>query len=68
MTGKVLKPESLKQMTTPSALADGRTRDYACGLARPVRNGEQMFEHSGAVSGFLTFNAMLPRTQVGASS
>lgn len=63
MTGKVLKTESLKQMTTPSLLADGRTRDYACGLAVPVRNGEQMFEHSGAVSGFLTFNGMIPRTR-----
>ena len=50
-------------MTTPSVLADGRTRDYACGLAVPVRNGEPMFEHSGAVSGFSTFNAMIPRTR-----
>jgi D-alanyl-D-alanine carboxypeptidase len=63
--GKVLKPESSRLMTEPRKLADGRVRDYGCGLAVGRREGEAVWRHGGAVSGFLTFNAVVPRTKSG---
>ncbi len=61
--GKVLKPESFRLMTEPRELSDGRFRDYACGLGVGRRRGEPYLTHSGAVSGFLAFNHILPRTK-----
>lgn len=63
VSGKVLKPESFRRMTTPRDLSDGRVRDYGCGLAVSRRRGEKVLRHSGAVSGFLAYNAVLPRTR-----
>jgi CubicO group peptidase (beta-lactamase class C family) len=63
MEGKVLKPESFRLMTTPRRLADGRTKDYGCGLNVGQRNGEAVFRHGGAISGFHATNAMIPRTR-----
>src|SRR5262245_974044 len=63
MSGKVLKPESYKLMTTQRELTDGRTRDYGCGLGVTRRRGELILRHSGAVSGFQAFNSMIPRTK-----
>jgi len=61
--GKVLKPESFRLMTEPRELSDGRIRDYGCGLGVGRRRGEPSLSHSGAVSGFLAFNHILPRTK-----
>jgi CubicO group peptidase (beta-lactamase class C family) len=61
--GKVLKPASFTLMTTPRELSDGRTRDYGCGLGVVRRKGELILRHSGAVSGFLAFNSVIPRTR-----
>ena len=44
--GKVLKPESLKKLTTPFK------NDYACGLIVHQINGQQVIEHGGNVFGF----------------
>lgn len=63
MEGKVLKPESYQTMIGPRKLADGRVRNYGCGLGTLQRDGETIIRHSGAVSGFLAFNAMMPRTK-----
>ncbi len=63
MGGRVLKPESYRLMTTPRELTSGKTQDYGCGLSVSRRNGETVISHSGAVSGFLAFNAMIPRTK-----
>jgi CubicO group peptidase (beta-lactamase class C family) len=63
MEGRVLKPESFRLMTTPRQLADGRTHDYGCGLLIGRRDGESLLQHSGAVSGFLAYNLMVPRTK-----
>ena len=63
MEGKVVKPESYQLMTTGRKLTDGRVRNYGCGLAITQRDGETIVQHSGAVSGFLAFNAMIPRTK-----
>ena len=65
MENKLLKPESFKLMTTPRKLADGRTRNYGCGLGIMQRDGETIIRHSGAVSGYLAFNSMIPRTKSG---
>ncbi len=63
MDGKVLKPDSFQTMTTPRKLSDGRTKAYGCGLGVLQRDGDTILQHTGAVSGFLAFNAMFPRTK-----
>jgi CubicO group peptidase (beta-lactamase class C family) len=61
--GKVLKPESYRLMTSPRELADGRFHDYGCGIGVARRKDDTVLKHGGAVSGFLTFNSVLPRTK-----
>ncbi len=63
--GKVLKPESYRLMTTPRQLAGGKTAEYGCGLSVNRREGETVLSHGGAVSGFLAYNAVVPRTKSG---
>jgi D-alanyl-D-alanine carboxypeptidase len=63
VSGKVLKQDSYRLMTTARELNDGRQRDYGCGIGVSRRRGDSVLKHSGAVSGFLTFNAALPRTK-----
>lgn len=60
---KVLTPKSYELMTTPRRLADGTPVPYACGLSVGQRSGETILQHNGAVSGFLAYNAMIPRTR-----
>ena len=63
MEGRVLKPESYRLMTTPRALKNGHTTGYGCGLNVRQIDGETVLTHGGAVSGFLSVNAMVPRTK-----
>ncbi|MFL5340240.1 MAG: serine hydrolase domain-containing protein, partial [Gemmataceae bacterium] len=60
MTGKVLKPDSFRLMTTPRLLATGKSKGYGCGLSIATQNGERVLAHGGAVSGFHTRNILLP--------
>ncbi|MBS2018050.1 MAG: beta-lactamase family protein [Deltaproteobacteria bacterium] len=60
---EVLTPKSYELMTTPRRLADGTPVPYACGLGVSQRAGETVLQHTGAVSGFLAYNAMIPRTR-----
>jgi D-alanyl-D-alanine carboxypeptidase len=62
MSGKVLKPESFKLMTSPRKLADGRMSNYGCGLSVGDRGGTAVLGHNGAVAGFLAYNTMVPST------
>jgi D-alanyl-D-alanine carboxypeptidase len=62
---KILKPKSLELMTTPRKLTDGTPTAYACGLGVYQRGPEIVWQHSGAVSGFLAWNTILPRTRSG---
>jgi len=62
MSGKVLKPESYKLMTSPRKLADGRMSNYGCGLSVGDRAGTAVLGHNGAVAGFLAYNTMVPST------
>lgn len=61
--GRVLKPEGYSLMITPRKLADGTLNDYACGIVASRRGSEPVLTHGGAVSGFLAFNTILPRTK-----
>lgn len=63
MEGKVLKPESYRLLTTRRKLKNGKTKDYGCGMGVLDRDGETVLTHSGAVSGFLAYNALVPRTK-----
>jgi CubicO group peptidase (beta-lactamase class C family) len=63
MEGKVLRPDSFRLMSTPRRLSSGKTKDYGCGLGIYDRGGEKVLMHSGGVSGFLSYNAMIPRTK-----
>jgi CubicO group peptidase (beta-lactamase class C family) len=66
MDGKILKPESFKLMATPRLLSDGKSTNYGCGLAITQQDGETILRHGGAVSGFLAYNAFVPRTKCSA--
>jgi D-alanyl-D-alanine carboxypeptidase len=61
--GQALKPESYRLLTTARVLADGRSAEYGCGLSVKTQNGWPVLSHSGAVSGFNTYNAMAPATR-----
>ncbi len=63
MDGKVLKPATMKLMTTQRELIDGRITDYGCGLGISVKNGRRVWAHNGAVSGFAAANSMVPSTR-----
>jgi len=63
MGSKVLKAASYDLMTEPRKLLDGRVKNYGCGLMIAQREGETIYRHGGAVSGFLTQNAFIPRTK-----
>ena len=63
MEGRILQPESFRVMATPRALTDGQTTGYGCGLNVRQIDGETVLTHGGAVSGFLSFNALIPRTR-----
>jgi D-alanyl-D-alanine carboxypeptidase len=64
MQGTIFKnPDTLRRMVTPRTLTGGEPIDYACGLAVSRRQGETVVAHSGSVSGFLAYNAMIPRTR-----
>jgi CubicO group peptidase (beta-lactamase class C family) len=65
VSGKVLSPKSYELMTTPRKLASGKISSYGCGLRIDVRSGDVILEHTGGVSGFVSFNGVLPRTRSG---
>ena len=44
-------------------LKNGKSTDYACGLAMAHRDGETVYGHTGGVSGFLSYNTFAPRTR-----
>jgi CubicO group peptidase (beta-lactamase class C family) len=63
MDDRILKPSSCRLMTMPRRLANGKFKEYGCGLAIGSRDGEVLLQHGGAVSGFLAYNTMVPRTR-----
>jgi D-alanyl-D-alanine carboxypeptidase len=65
VSGKVLKPESFDLMVAPRKLTTGKTSNYGCGLRTEIQNGDLILQHTGGVSGFVSFNAVQPRTRSG---
>jgi D-alanyl-D-alanine carboxypeptidase len=63
MEGRIVKPASYRLMTTPRSLKSGHNTGYGCGLNVRRIDGETILAHGGAVSGFLSVNAMVPRTK-----
>ncbi len=61
--GRVLKPESLKLMTSPRTLKDGSVSNYGCGLRIGHSDGRLVYSHGGAVAGFTAQNAILPESR-----
>lgn len=65
VSGRVLKPSSYDLMTTPRRLTTGRISNYACGLRTDIQHGDLILQHTGGVSGFVSFNGVHPRTKSG---
>ncbi len=63
LDGQLLHEEQYRIMTTPRSLADGRIKDYGCGIAVRRNNGHLILTHSGAVSGFQAHNTLIPDTK-----
>jgi D-alanyl-D-alanine carboxypeptidase len=61
--GKVLHPEFYKLMITSRELAHGIMTGYGCGIGVAVQEGRSVLRHSGAVSGFNAYNAVIPSTK-----
>ena len=64
-SGRVLKPESYALMISPRKLSTGKISQYGCGLQIELRGGETILQHTGGVSGFVSFNAFVPRAKSG---
>jgi CubicO group peptidase (beta-lactamase class C family) len=65
VTGKVIGPASFDRMIAPRYLTSGHVSHYGCGLNVENQAGETILKHTGGVSGFVSFNAVLPRTKSG---
>jgi len=65
VSGNVLKPESYELMIAPRKLTSGRISNYGCGLRFELQNGDTILSHTGGVSGFASYNGLLPRSRSG---
>jgi D-alanyl-D-alanine carboxypeptidase len=63
MNGVLLSKASLRAMTTPARLPDGRSTAYGCGLNVKEDGPAKVFSHNGAVSGFRASNTFIPANQ-----
>jgi len=58
--GRLLRPETVRQMWTPQRLANGRRTHYGLGWALGEWKGEQVVGHTGGQQGVSTALFMLP--------
>ncbi len=65
MDGRVLRPASMRTMTSPRTLTTGKVSDYGCGLGVRTQSGRPVLSHNGAVAGFNAWNATVPSTRSG---
>ena len=63
MNGTILKPASLKELTTEVHLKNGAGTGYALGLGVSNRNGHRKWAHGGGADGFISENFTLARRQ-----
>jgi len=64
MNDTILKPESLKQLTTEVHLKNGAGTGYALGLGVSNRNGHRKWSHGGGADGFISENFTLPDDKI----
>lgn len=61
MNGSILKPSSLKELSTEVQLTGGTGTGYALGLqVSTLANGHRRWTHSGGASGFVSRNTTYP--------
>jgi len=58
--GKVLKPESYKEMTSPGLLNDGTPIRYGMGIGLIDTAGRRTISHGGGINGFLSESEYYP--------
>jgi len=58
--GKVLKPASYREMTSPALLNDGTMVRYGMGISLGDTNGRHTISHAGAIQGFLSESDFYP--------
>lgn len=56
--GQILSPAELRQFITPATLANGAPTGYALGVDVANDGGFPLLSHAGAVSGFVSYNAV----------
>src|SRR5437016_6908562 len=59
-SGKLLKPESYREMTSPALLNDGTMVRYGMGISLADTNGRHTISHAGAINGFLSESDYYP--------
>ena len=62
--GKILKPESYRQMWTPAPLSGGKTYPYGFAWDLADVNGHHLLEHGGAWQGFAAHYSRYPDDQI----
>jgi D-alanyl-D-alanine carboxypeptidase len=60
MSGKILEPDSLRQMTSHRTLNSGAESDHGFGLYVVNARGQRVWFHDGEVAGAITGSVMLP--------
>jgi hypothetical protein len=60
MNRSLLDPASYQKMLTPVLLKDGSATTYGLGVDISKRDGHNIIEHSGEVSGFVSENIVFP--------
>jgi CubicO group peptidase (beta-lactamase class C family) len=64
MNDTILKPSSLKELTTEVHLKNGAGTGYALGLGVSNRNGHRKWAHGGGADGFISENFTLPDDKI----
>ncbi|MBK9408912.1 MAG: beta-lactamase family protein [Gemmatimonadetes bacterium] len=59
-SGKVVRPATYREMTTPRALTDGTKQPYAFGLGVSDLAGHRIVSHNGGIDGFRSQLASYP--------
>lgn len=63
-TGKVLKGDSYRRMTTPVPNVSGKPTDYGYGVFTRSIRGQRAFEHGGRTPGFTSETLYLPAAAI----
>ena len=64
LNGSVLKPASMKELTTEVKLKNGSGTGYALGLSVSNKDGHRRWAHGGGTSGFVSSNVTLPDDKI----